>query len=72
MKRILFLLSLVLIFSGCNYRKKISVNGIIKDSKEKYIYLNKLDVNTPVLIDSAKISRKGSFRFKVKATGPEF
>jgi thiol-disulfide isomerase/thioredoxin len=72
MKRILFLLSLVLIFSGCNYRKKISVNGIIKDSKEKYIYLNKLDVNTPVLIDSAKISRKGSFRFKVKATSTDF
>jgi thiol-disulfide isomerase/thioredoxin len=72
MKRILFLLSLILIFSGCNYRKKFSVNGIIKDSKEKYIYLSKLDVNTPVLIDSAKISRKGSFRFKVKATSADF
>ncbi|MGD0756703.1 MAG: TlpA disulfide reductase family protein, partial [Bacteroidales bacterium] len=68
----LFLLSLILIFSGCNYRKKFSVNGIIKDSKEKYIYLSKLDVNTPVLIDSAKISRKGSFRFKVKATSADF
>ncbi len=72
MKRILFLLSLVLIFSGCNYRNKFAVNGVIKDSKEKYIYLNKLDVNSPVLIDSAKISRKGSFRFKVKETGADF
>ena len=72
MKRILFLLTLVLIFSGCKDKSKFSVNGVIKDTKEKYIYLNRLDVDTPVLIDSAKISRKGTFRFKVKASGPDF
>jgi thiol-disulfide isomerase/thioredoxin len=48
------------------------VNGIIKDSKEKYIYINLLDVDKPVLIDSAKISRKGSFRFSVKTKGTDF
>jgi len=72
MKRTLFILALVLIFSGCNIRNKFAINGVIKDSKEKYIYLSKLDVDTPVLIDSAKISRKGSFRFKVKATNADF
>jgi uncharacterized lipoprotein NlpE involved in copper resistance len=72
MKRIIFLLTLVLIFSGCNNKAKFVVNGVIKDSKRKYIYLNRLDVDTPVLIDSAKISRKGSFRLKVKATGADF
>ena len=72
MKRILFLLALVLIFSGCNDKGKFTVNGVIKDSKEKYIYLNRLDVDTPVLIDSAKINRKGSFRLKMKATEADF
>lgn len=72
MKRTLFLLTLVIIISGCKDKGKFAVNGVIKDSKEKYIYLNRLDVDTPVLIDSAKISRKGSFRIRVKATGPEF
>ena len=72
MKRIIFLLTLVIIIAGCNHKNQFSVNGVIKDSKTKYIYLNKLDVDTPILIDSAKISRKGSFRFKVKATGPDF
>jgi thiol-disulfide isomerase/thioredoxin len=72
MKRILFLLTLVIIFTGCNYKNQFAVNGVIKDSKEKYVYLNKLDVDTRVLVDSAKISRKGSFRFKLKATGPDF
>jgi hypothetical protein len=72
MKRIIFLLALVLVFSGCNNKAKFAVNGVIKDSKGKYIYLNRLDVDTPVLIDSAKISRKGLFRLKVKTTGPDF
>jgi thiol-disulfide isomerase/thioredoxin len=72
MKRIIFLLTLVIIITGCNHKNQFSVNGVIRDSKTKYIYLNKLDVDTPILIDSAKISRKGSFRFKVKATGPDF
>jgi thiol-disulfide isomerase/thioredoxin len=72
MKRILFFLTLILVFSGCKEKGKFSINGVIKDSKEKYIYINRLDVDTPVLIDSLKISSKGSFHIKVKATGPEF
>jgi len=72
MKRILFLLTLVLLFSGCKDKSKFSVNGVIKDTREKYIYINRLDVDTPVLIDSAKINSKGVFRLKVKASGPDF
>jgi peroxiredoxin len=72
MKQILFLLPLVILFSGCKDNSRFSVDGVIKDTKEKYIYINRLDVDTPVLIDSAKINRKGMFRFKVKASGPDF
>lgn len=72
MKRILYLLALVFIFSGCKDKGKFTVSGVIKDSKEKYIYLNRIEVNTPVLIDSAKISKKGTFRIKVKITGADF
>ena len=72
MKRLLFLLALVLIFSGCKDKSKFTVNGVAKDSKEKYIRLSRLDVDTPVLVDSAKINRKGSFHFKVKTKGADF
>jgi len=72
MKRILYLLALVFIFSGCKDKGKFTVSGVIKDSNEKYIYLNQIEVNTPVLIDSIKISKKGSFRIKVKTTGADF
>ena len=72
MKRILFLLALVLLLSGCKDKKNFTVTGVVRDTKEKYIYLSRLDIDTPVLIDSAKISRKGSFRLKVKTKGAEF
>jgi thiol-disulfide isomerase/thioredoxin len=72
MKRLLFLLALVLLLAGCNDKTKFSVNGVIKDTKRKYIYLNRVEVNTPIFLDSAKISKHGSFRFKVKAKDADF
>jgi hypothetical protein len=72
MKRIIFLLTLVLIFSACKHKDVFTVDGVIKDSKEKHIYLNRLEINTPILIDSAKISKKGTFRFKVKTSAADF
>jgi hypothetical protein len=72
MKRTLFLLTLIIFFSGCHQKGKFSVEGVIKGETKKYIHLSRLDVDTPILIDSAKISRKGHFRFSVKATDYSF
>jgi peroxiredoxin len=74
MKRILFLLVIILIsFSACKNKGNFVVNGIIKgDVSAKYIYLNRVEVNTPVLIDSAKISNGGKFSFKIKSVLPDF
>jgi hypothetical protein len=72
MKRILFFVTLVIIFSGCSEKAKFNITGVIKNPNEKYIYLSLLEVDTPILIDSAKINGKGAFRFKVKASDSEF
>jgi peroxiredoxin len=72
MKRILFLLTLTLIFSSCKDKNKFTVDGVINGSTKKQIYLHRLDVDTPVLIDSSKINKAGHFRFKVKATDVDF
>jgi hypothetical protein len=72
MKRTLFLLTLIIFFSGCHPKGKFSVEGVIKGETQKYIHLSRLDVDTPILIDSAKINSKGHFRFSVKATDPDF
>jgi Thioredoxin-like len=72
MKRILFLLALIFIFPGCKNKGTFSVDGVIKGGTKRNIYINRVDVDTPVLIDSSKISRKGVFRFKVKASEADF
>jgi thiol-disulfide isomerase/thioredoxin len=72
MKRILFLLALVIIFSGCKDMGTFSVEGVIKGKTEKYIKINRLDVDTPTFIDSSKISVKGRFRFRIKASEADF
>ena len=73
MKRILFLLTLVLFaFSGCKNKDRISISGVINGEKKDYIHLSRLNVNTPVLIDSSKIGRNGVFRFRIKAKEADF
>jgi thiol-disulfide isomerase/thioredoxin len=72
MKRIIIFISLVIIFSGCNDKSRFSISGEIKETTKKYIYLSRIDVNIPVLIDSVKISSKGKFSVKVKATEADF
>ncbi|TAL68495.1 MAG: redoxin domain-containing protein [Bacteroidetes bacterium] len=72
MKRILYILVLILTVSGCKDKGTFSVDGIIKDNTRKYIYIDKVDINTPVFIDSSKISKKGKFKIKVKASEVDF
>jgi peroxiredoxin len=72
MKRILFLFTLAYIAGGCKDNNSFSVDGNIKSETGKYIYINRLDVNTPVLIDSSKINKKGAFSFRVRASEPNF
>ena len=63
---------LAFLAAACKDKNSFTVNGVIKDKTDNYIYINKVDVNTPVLIDSAKINKKGTFHFNVKATDPDF
>jgi peroxiredoxin len=72
MKRIFFLLLPALLVTSCKDKNSFTVNGIIKGKTEKYIFISRVDINTPVLIDSAKINTKGRFHFTLKALYPDF
>lgn len=72
MKRILVLLLSIIFITGCQNKKTFLINGKVKENAKKYIYLNRLNVNTLVFMDSSKIRRNGRFSFKVKATDPDF
>ena len=72
MKRIALILLPVIILSSCQNKHGFTVKGTIHNTKNKNIYLNRVDVNVPVIIDSSSISGKGTFTFKVKASEPDF
>jgi hypothetical protein len=73
MKRILFLSAIIIIiYSGCKDKSSFKVRGVINGSESKQIYFSRLDLNTPVLIDSVKIRSKGRFSIRIKATEPDF
>jgi thiol-disulfide isomerase/thioredoxin len=72
MRRLLFLLVPVLIATGCNKKDTFIIDGVIDHQQQRFVYINRVDVNTPVLVDSAKVRKNGRFRIKVKSVGPDF
>jgi peroxiredoxin len=69
------LFGLIGIFSGCKSdRKTFLIKGELTSLKsEDTIYLEHKGLSGIEVIDSAKVSKKGTFKFKVKAEGnPEF
>ncbi len=72
MKRTLTLLFMILFITGCSKKDMFTINGTLKEKTKKVIYLNKLNINTLVLIDSSKVSKSGRFHFKVRSKDPDF
>jgi thiol-disulfide isomerase/thioredoxin len=72
-KKIYLLLFLaVVMVTGCKKNNTFTISGFQKDKTREYIYIKRIDINIPVLIDSSKISRKGKFRFRIKASEPDY
>lgn len=70
-KSLIFLIPLLMI-AGCQSKNTFTINGIVKESKNKTILLNKVNVNTLMFIDSSKIRSSGKFKFKIKSSNPDF
>jgi len=64
-------ISLILI-TGCSNKNSIRIDGNLKNKNHKKIYLNRIDVDTYVKIDSVWIKNNGNFRFRIKANEPDF
>lgn len=72
MKKVILLFLTVVLATSCQNKSSFRINGIIHGAKKNIIYLSRVNVNTPVLIDSSKISKTGSFSFRVKSAEPDF
>jgi hypothetical protein len=72
MKRYILIIASALLIAGCSNKDKFTIEGVIKGEKKNTIYLNRLEIDTPVLTDSAKVDSKGRFRLRVRTAGPDF
>ena len=66
------LLAASLLISGCTEKKSFRINGSLQNIKMKYISVGRVDIDKPVLLDSAKVKKDGSFRFRIGASEPGF
>lgn len=62
----------ILMIAGCTNKSQIQISGTAENKEHNKIYLSRIDVDTPVLIDSAVIKGNGMFRFRLKASEPDF
>ena len=63
MKQGLFLLLIIILASACNSGDKYIVKGHIEGAEGKMIYLERMDLNQTVTLDSTKL-KHGDFEFK--------
>jgi thiol-disulfide isomerase/thioredoxin/DNA-dependent RNA polymerase auxiliary subunit epsilon len=72
LKKTLLLFFVVIYLSGCRNNDVFTLSGTVSKKTEDYIYISRIDINIPVLIDSAKINKNGKFRVKINAREPDF
>jgi len=70
-KFITFLVFLT-ILSACKNNNLLRIEGTFTNPEVKYVFINRVEVDTPVLIDSVKIKNRGSFKYKLKISETEF
>ena len=72
MKRILFGAIIITTLFGCAKKRSFNITGNIPEQTSGYVYVNRIVLNIPILIDSAKIDKNGSFKIKIEALVPDF
>ena len=71
MKRIAFILSLLIVSSCAKDNSNFTLKGSIKDLKKGTVYLQKIDDTLLVSIDSLKITGDSQFELHTHLDGPE-
>ncbi len=72
MKKIKWLILIVLILSGCTTQKRFELQGTIENGKGMTLYLDELETSTLYTLDSAIIGDDGSFHFARELMDPTF
>lgn len=70
-KILLSVLAIVTLFS-CSRKEQMKISGDIQNASKQKVYLEQLNVDQSVVVDSTETNRKGQFSFKREVTTPTF
>jgi hypothetical protein len=62
----------IILLTSCSDSSKFTIEGIVERANQKKIYLDEQEVETALPVDSARINKDGSFRFKGECDYPKF
>ena len=71
MKRFCWLV-LIVLMGSCSNSSKFRIEGVVERANQKKIYLDEQGVEKIIPVDSARINKNGSFRFKGECDYPKF
>ncbi|MBN1388418.1 MAG: redoxin domain-containing protein [Bacteroidales bacterium] len=72
MKKTVFFVLLILLTLACNDEKSLIISGKCQGNIREYLYLNSVNLNNPVFVDSVRINRYGKFKIKIENPEPVF
>lgn len=71
-KKILLSVLAVVTLFACSRKDQMKISGEIQNAAKQKVYLEQLNVDQAVVIDSTETNRKGKFSFKREVTTPTF
>ncbi len=66
------LAAVLFLVTSCHRQLEAVISGTLKAAKGQMVYLDKMDIDKAVAVDSVKASRTGKFRFRVAVEEPTF
>lgn len=72
MKHFLFWGLILLISASCSHKNTVKIKGEILNADKQSIYLDRINVDNIMTVDSSKIGSKGRFSFKTEVEEPTF
>lgn len=70
-KLLISVLAIVTLFS-CSQKDQMKISGEIQNAGKQKVYLEQLNVDQSIVVDSTETNRKGQFSFKKQVTSPTF
>ncbi len=71
MIKIFYCAFILLALSSCT-KTNVTITGKIKNANRQKIYLEQLNVEQPLIIDSTRTNAEGHFKFKTTVESPAF